>query len=277
MPLTVRLLGGLGNQLFQLATGYGLAKKHKTEFFLFCDEFDGCGQGNPPSKYADMYSNFHYKRRSDITTVVEYKERTWHAYDVGSEIDPTIQTIELRGYYQSDTHFREYKSEICSFIYPKIGVANYLRINTDLATRYPELFETHDFCFIGVRRGDYLRNPHIHNPCGMTYYHKAMEACPASKYYIASDDMAWCRAHFVGPQYVFLDISDDLALLYVGCLFPKYIISNSSYHWWISYLSVHANPRIIAPDKWIFRLGRAAYNSIYREDMIVLERPVETA
>jgi len=276
MPLTVRLLGGLGNQLFQVATGYGLAKKCKTEFFLFHDEFDGCGQGNPPSKYSMIYKNFHYKHRSDVAAV-EYKERSWHAYDVGSEIDPTIQNIELRGYYQSEEHFREYKSEICAWILPKAGAAAYLRTQTDLASRYPELFETHDFCFIGVRRGDYLRNPHVHNPCGMTYYRQAMEACPAPKYYIASDDMAWCRANFVGPQYVFLDIADDLALMYLGSLFPKYIISNSSYHWWISYLSAYTAPRIIAPDKWIFRLGRDAYNSIYREEMIVLERPVETS
>jgi hypothetical protein len=271
MPVTTRLMGGLGNQLFQIATGYGLAKKHNTSFFLFDDAFDGCGQGNPPSKYTTIYSNFDFKKRTDMEPVVKHKERMWHSYDIASEIDPSIKNIELCGYFQSDLHFKTYKSDILSFIMPKCGIVEYLREHSDLVTKYPELFDANDYCFIGVRRGDYLRNPHIHNPCGMTYYRKAMDACPASKYYIASDDMAWCRANFIGPQYVFLDISDDLDLMYLGCLFPKYIISNSSYHWWISYVSVHTNPIIIAPSNWI----SGAHKSIYREGMIVLNRPVE--
>ena len=215
MPITIRLCGGIGNQLFQIATGYGLAKKYNTNFFLFENAFYGCGQGNPPSKYTHIYSNLEFKKRSDTDPTLLHKERQWHSYDVSREIDPSSQTIELQGYFQSEAHFKEYKSDMLSLILPTCGVVNYLRTHTDLATKYTELFEAHDFCFVGVRRGDYLRNPHIHNPCGMTYYRKAMDTCPASKYYIASDDMDWCRPNFVGPQHVFLDISDDLDLMYL--------------------------------------------------------------
>jgi hypothetical protein len=143
--------------------------------------------------------------------------------------------------------------------------------------RYPELFEPHTYCFMGVRRGDYLPRAAFHNPCGMDYFNKALKQCPAKKYYIASDDIEWCRKKFIGPQYIFLDISDDLELLYLGTLFPKYIISNSSYHWWMSYLSAYADPLVIAPDKWLFGASavRSEYDSIYREDMIIIERAIE--
>jgi len=112
----------------------------------------------------------------------------------------------------------------------------------------------------------------------MDYYKKAMDLVPATKYYIASDDIAWCKANFVGDQYVFFDIQDDLIQLFVGCLFNKYILSNSTYHWWMSFLSVYEKPTVVAPDKWVF--GPDAkweqYSSIYRKGMIVVERLIES-
>jgi hypothetical protein len=85
--------------------------------------------------------------------------------------------------------------------------------------------------------------------------------------------MEWCKKQFIGDQFVFLNIDDDLSTFYVGMLFPSYIISNSSFYWWISYFSIYKNPKIIAPDKW---LAFDKTQSIYRSEMIILERPVET-
>jgi len=111
----------------------------------------------------------------------------------------------------------------------------------------------------------------------MDYYKKAMRLLPATKYYIASDDRAWCRANFVGDQYVFFDMEDDLVQLYAGCLFNKYIIGNSSYHWWMSFLSVYETPTVVAPDKWLFGsdVKWEQYSSIYRKGMVVVERAIE--
>ena len=148
-----------------------------------------------------------------------------------------------------------------------------------MSTRYPDLFaESSDTCFLGVRRGDYVTRASFHNPCGMDYYKKAIHLVPAAKYYIASDDMAWCKANFVGDQYVFFDIEDDLVQLFMGCLFNKYIIGNSTYHWWMSFLSVYENPSVVAPDKWLFGpdVKWDQYSTIYRKGMVVVERQIES-
>ena len=60
-------------------------------------------------------------------------------------------------------------------------------------------------------------------------------------------------------------------------LFPNYIISNSSYHWWGSYLSVYKNPNVIAPNLWIGgdKAPFDSYKTIYRKEMKILTRPVE--
>ena len=104
-----------------------------------------------------------------------------------------------------------------------------------------------------------------------------METMGPMKYYIASDDIAWCKQKFVGDQYVFMDIKDDIVQFYAGCLFKNYIIANSTYHWWMSFLSVYAEPLIIAPDKWIFGSNARwnQYFTIYRKGMEIIQRPVE--
>ena len=58
---------------------------------------------------------------------------------------------------------------------------------------------------------------------------------------------------------------------------PDYIIANSSYHWWGSFLSIYDRCKIFAPDLWIG--GRNAnfddYKDIYRDDMTIIKRIVE--
>lgn len=279
MPITVCLKGGIGNQLFSLSAGYYLSKQKHTDFFITQDDFEGCGQGcHPKTYYNNIYLNL--KKLQLSLPIISHKEKQWTFYDLMpylAYIDAEKVTISLDGYFQSDKYFPGMQEELKE-LYASNKYVNDFLTSRGYKDRFPELFNSHTYCFIGIRRGDYIPRAAFHNPCGMDYYNKALEKCYAKKYYIASDDMEWCRRKFIGPQYVFLDIEDDLELLYLGTLFPKYIISNSTYHWWMSYLSCYADPLVIAPDKWLFGpdAPRSAYNSIYRDSMIVIERAIET-
>ena len=64
----------------------------------------------------------------------------------------------------------------------------------------------------------------------------------------------------------YLDIEDDLQALYAITLFSKYIISNSTFHWWGSYLSIYKDPVIIAPSKWA-----SFKTSICRDAFLILK------
>ncbi len=270
MSVSVQLMGGLGNQLFQISAGYALSKRYGLPFHL-TGEFGGCGQGNRPVKYAStLYRNLTVSYPSN--NGVWLKERAF-AYSP-LELTNLGRNYVLDGYFQSEQYFLGLQSELRGLFLTEADIAHAV---ASVADRLPALAELDDrACLLCVRRGDYLRHPRIHNPCGMDYYTKAMRACPADVYYIASDDLAWCRQHFVGPQYSFLDIGDDLTLFYIGTLFSKYIIGNSTYHWWMSYLSRAERPVVVAPDKWLFADKPASeHQTIYREDMIVIERAIE--
>ena len=71
-------------------------------------------------------------------------------------------------------------------------------------------------------------------------------------------------------------IKEDKYMLLTMALFKNYIMSNSTFYWWGSFLSIYDKPKIITADKWIFDTeDKKRYWSIYRKDMEIIERPVE--
>ena len=108
----------------------------------------------------------------------------------------------------------------------------------------------------------------------MTYYNEALSKMNKKKYYILSDDIEWCKKKFQGDKFVYMEmyINEDKYMLLTLALFKNYIISNSTFYWWGSFLSIYENTRIIAPDKWV---SKDKYWSVYRKNMEVIERPIE--
>lgn len=282
--LTINLKGGLGNQLFQIAFLYSISKKLNIEYKLEKNQFDHCGQGSHPSKYYDsIYENLNFIDSLNINS--KFSEKKWGYYLSIDEIknifkDKNNIILMLDGYFQSPKYFNEYKNEIKNLFTPKIGIISYIEKYTKFFDKFPELKnENDDFCFIGVRRGDYIKHYYEHNPCGMTYFNSAMNKMDKKKYFITSDDLEWVKQNFKGEKFVYLDLHlySDLEIFLVSRLFKNYIISNSTFHWWAGYLSIYDNTRIIAPDKWLFGkdVNLEKYNCIYTDEMEIIERPIE--
>jgi hypothetical protein len=279
MPgITCNLMGGLGNQLFQIASTFALAKRFGLPYFIEDGQLSAIGQGNHPSKYyATVYKKVP-RTKSQAKPIHEHKEQEWTFYDIGYAIEPFLHTctIRLNGYFQSDQHFYGFDKMVKDLFTPSEGIQEWLKANSALFDLYPDLFEPDSTaCYMGVRRGDYL-NVHgdFHNVCQINYYKQAMAKFPEDqRYYIASDDIAWCKEQFKGEHITFFDL-DDTVQLYAGALFKNYILSNSSFHWWASFLSIHEHPTIYVPDKWLFgsQAKWGQYHTIYRKDMHVMER-----
>jgi hypothetical protein len=281
MIIIPNFLGGVGNQLFQVAFAYKLAKKYGLDLQIKNITHKTGRQGSPPNKYNTTLF-------SKIKLLTETFEPT-HVINEPSLIfstipDDTVRNIVstnkdikilINGYFQSDLYFRDIEHDIRNLFTVEGGFIKAIQtMSPSFFETYPELLESNDFCFIGVRRGDYIEYSNFHNPCGMNFYNQGIDITKKQRYYIISDDLEWCRKKFIGPQFYFIDETDDLLKFYIITLFKNYIISNSTFYWWGSYLSIYKNPSIIVPDKW-FNIGCDA-SSIYRKDMTVIERLVET-
>lgn len=270
VTVTSQLKGGLGNQLFQIAMAYSTARKLNANLAFNMDGWHA-RQGSHPSKYSkSLYQKLKFKSLDSNKVLIH--EIAPYYYPATPELPTTFEGIlQYDGYWQSERYFSDYKNEIRNLFTPSEGIVSYLETNTNIFQMYPELKTPNDYCFIGVRRGDYIKNSHFHNPCGMTYYNAAISRTNHSTYYILSDDIEWCKKNFVGDKFKFFDIEDDLTQFLISTLFKTYIISNSSFYWWGSYLSIHKDDvTIYVPDKWASG-GFAPYS----DNMIILERPVE--
>jgi hypothetical protein len=279
MPgITCNLMGGIGNQLFQIASAFSLAKRFGVPYFIEDGQQGAIGQGNHPSKYYSTVYKKVPRTKSLAKPIHEHKEQQWTFYDIGYAIEPFLYTctIKLDGYFQSDQHFYGFDKQVKQLFTPVEGIQEWLKANSTLFQLYPELFESdNSACYLGVRRGDYLKVANnFHNVCEMNYYIKAINEFPANQqFYVATDDIAWCRQYFKGDNFTFFEL-DDTIQLYAGALFKNYILSNSTFHWWASFLSVHETPTIYVPNKWTFgpEVKWDQYSTIYRKDMRVLDR-----
>lgn len=275
----VYLSGGLGNQIFQIANGYALARRFSGVFSILDKPEHDFRQGNKPEKYRNtIFREFGFS--TDETHDALVCEKKWAYQDYTPEISTFLssgyRTIGVQGFFQSDMYLGNFSDEFRNLLLPREGVRKWLALNKEnVFEQFPELDTDVDqgYCFVGVRRTDYLLYPE-HNACDLDYFMHAIHAQNAVRYYITSDDIDWCKKNFIGEQYRFFDLKDDMVQFYAGTLFSKYIISNSTFHWWISYLSQHENPTVIAPNKWHGGpdCKKENYWSIYRENMIVLDR-----
>lgn len=274
MIITSNLKGGLGNQLFQISVVIALANEIGCEYTFVLNQFDGCRQGNPPNTYYDnVFSKLKFVKSLPKQTMQIVNEIKYGYDNLTSKINKNASIVILNGYFQSELYFKNFKKEIKDIFTPSMGYESYLSKHTSVFERFPKICDINN-CFIGVRRGDYLKYNHLHLPCQIDFYKNAIklmnERYIIDNFYILSDDLDWCKSQFIGNNYVFLEnIDQDYIQLYCMAMFNKYIISNSSFYWWGSYLSKYDNPTIICPKYWI---NKPDYETIYRDNMIILER-----
>jgi len=270
------LCGGLGNQLFIIAKAFYEAKRIRADMHLTLDH-DTRGQGHSAGRYAStLFANVMPRIIPIPENSITVKEKGFRYVDVSEEIDNCHRSnpnVVLDGYWQSEQHFPSMRTQLRSFL--KV---------TDPESYLKQLIPDHDYsitpndCLIMVRRGDYLRFPGIHNPCHQDYYLKAIDEMikrtnnPNLHFYVTGDDMEYCKSifppsHLSSASFTFLNL-DDIATFYLGLTFSNFIIANSSYHWFVTYLAKKVD-NIMAPDQWI---NMPDYQSIYRSDMTVIPR-----
>ncbi len=286
--ITCKLMGGLGNQLFQLAAAAAQAAEHGLDFFIIDGAEFGAMTGSHPTKYYDnIYKKLKKHPIPTAAKIMPYNEKDF-AYKDFSAMALSCKKhglgLYINGYFQSERYFEKQAALIRHIFTPEGGLPKTVREQTDIYKRYPELDPdgTNDpgqkRCLIGVRRGDYVKDAHMisfHNPASTHYYKQAMGAVSADIYYVISDDIPWCRANLPQlatnqPTFKFLEEPDDLATFYFARHFNNYICANSTFHWWASYLSIYPNPIVYTPREHFGPAGPQDYQDYFRKDMITI-------
>jgi len=236
--LTCRLQGGLGNQMFQIAATYGIAKKQNLEAKFNLDYCHTPAQGNEANKYDKTFFKLlpRFEGQGGITNVINEMGFSYN------KITPKDNSI-LNGYFQSDKYFKEYKNDLRNRIF-------YIdEVKMEEFDEYIDgIVGEEDITAVHVRRGDYMNLTDFHAPCSVEYYKEATERI-GGNFIFVSDDIEWCKENFKGDNIYFSPYTEELDDLYLIMACNNQIIANSSFSWWGAYLS-DWDGTVIAPKKW---------------------------
>lgn len=265
MTITVKLLGGLGNQLFQYACARNLADIHKTNL-----KIDVSGYDNEPNNRKYMMDYFNVSSsialpnelipHNDVISNLLFKFHKPSNYFVEKYFhhDPSVELLPdgsyLDGYWQSEKYFKRIEQII----------RREFTVTTPPSTKNQKLIDKIRSCesvSLHIRRGDYVTNPKtntLYGTCPPEYYEKSIqqikEKVKRPIYFVFSDDPEWIRSNMITgyPQHI-VDINgpndahEDLRLM--SCC-KHHIIANSSFSWWGAWLSNNLKKIVIAPEKW---------------------------
>lgn len=276
--IVMKICGGLGNQLFQYALGYALAKIRGQELVLDMDFYSEkanrkplilqcnitCNTEKGVSPYDSSIQSFqHNKYYRQYHKIV--KKLGIGTFRYICEVTPKYQedvfTIPLKsfnyfdGYWQSSKYFEAYADELRQQFIPKVL--------SDKALELRELLRDSPSVALHVRRGDYLTFPKNPGPndamylLDRSYYEKAirkiLQLSPDAEIYCFSDDIPWCQKEIVGPNIHYIERScnlSDFEEWHLMSVCKHQIVSNSTYSWWAAWLNSYKEKIVIAPDRW---------------------------
>ena len=244
--VSVKLQGGLGNYLFQIASAYSYGLKHgKKPIFTTNDSL----------VIHKSITNYNENILSNVELIPNKKTSSYKVYTEPAfsyfEIPEIKNSVYLNGYFQSEKYFKEYESEIRElFSYPTSVIDDVTETALDA---YGVDLSVDNTCSIHVRRGDYLKLVDYHPSQDMGYYMKAIKNMPKdSVFLVFSDDIEWCKENFpdVPEKFRFVEGSKDYEDLLLQSLCKNNIICNSTFSWWAAWFNENPDKKIISPNKW---------------------------
>lgn len=280
--ITVRLCGGLGNQLFQYAAGRNLAIAHSCPLYLDVSWYTDPGFQNGDT--IRTYDLGHYpieaicldnavaRKQSDVLpgaprlrrlqALIRYQLLSLPlgamVVESGSHYNQSIQQVRppafLSGFWQSEKYFASIRLKLIQELTPSYPIEGK---SLELVKR----MQACDAISLHVRRGDYVSNAitnQMHGTCSLQYYASALDLllpkCSRPEVFVFSDDPEWAKKNIktsVPTCYISHNSSeksyDDLRLM-TFCLHN--IIANSSFSWWGAWLGQQEGKVVCRPEKW---------------------------
>lgn len=270
--IIVKLIGGLGNQLFQYALGRHLSIINQTELKLDIMGFntyklhsyslenfnilENFATRKEIEKYVLSSNEFFNKLSFRIKHIIKPQKKI-----IGEQslhFNPEILKIGdnnyLDGYWQSEKYFME----IAPVIRKEFTVKTQLtEKNEEIAKR---IIKTNSIS-LHIRRGDYISDratSKVYNCCDINYYSDAIniikERVKNPHFFIFSDDHNWPKKNIslnFPITYITHNEADknyeDLRLM---SMCKHHIIANSTFSWWGAWLNSSPEKMVISPKKW---------------------------
>ncbi|RXJ84873.1 alpha-1,2-fucosyltransferase [Arcobacter sp. CECT 8985] len=264
--ILVKIVGGLGNQMFCYAYAKSLQQKgydvkvdittyetYKLHGGYQLDKYHTNLEISTKQENNKYYSNSILSkvlRRLGIETSKAIREKSLFFDEKFLKIEDNNY---IEGYFQSEKYFKNIRDILIKQFTINQELSNYTKkIEFDIKS-------SQNSCSIHIRRGDFINNKNlsIHGTCNIEYYKNAIEYLEKKiarvSYFIFSDDIEWCKENLNLSNAVFV-CSEEKRIphedIYLMSLCNHNIIANSSFSWWGAWLNNNEKKIIIAPKRW---------------------------
>lgn len=265
--VTVRLFGGLGNQLFQYFAGLDLSLKTSSQL-----KIDARWIEASYSQDESDIRDFKFLKDTPIITKSDSGEIDFRLERLKTKIAGKSQAaaqffglnvpnnpgfidinyhnpgVELRGYYQSYKYF--------DTVYRTLGIQDWsLEIESRLFLKLKSQLHAAPFIAVHVRGGDYLKKTKLYHKLDATYYKKSLTRLNSElgeiRIFVFSDDIEYAKDILKNvPNLEFLDqegmrASEAMILM---SLAQGIVIANSTFSYWAA--MINTGKLIAAPKYW---------------------------
>jgi len=273
-PLTVRLSGGLGNQLFQYAAARAAALLAQCELLLDVSELESAQMNVTPRPFeltplmtVGVITRWSHQsrlavraacHRSSVIPVIAHKLFRIFC-ERGFEYDSRVRNVRpgdtLVGYFQSPHYFASCAQQLDADLHLK-QPSHWYQSLTEEITGSPGSVAVH------MRRGDYLvpTNARTHGVLTDHYYQRSLELLSGDQavggIYIFTDskdpsiiqNMNWPgHVTLVQPPPTSNPAESLLAMSHASAV----VTANSSFSWWAAWLAwFRTNATVLVPDPW---------------------------
>lgn len=259
----IEIMGGLGNQLFQIFCGIAYSFENKVPFKINATKFDTLSPLDNISKRPTYWSNFlnnlsKFTCQNHQFAIPTYIEKIHFKF---TKIPLINQDFKLHGYYQSYKYFNSQYENICRLI--------------NLDNQKAQIYESNKSLFSGVKKpislhfriGDYIKCPTMHPILNNDYYLNCIDYLKSQlsefeeNYYLLIfgepcdnkkilDNIEKIKK-VSNIEIVICDYAiPDYAQLLLMSLCNHNIIANSTFSWWGAYFNNNYTKIVCYPNVW---------------------------
>ena len=252
--ITIELMGGLGNQLFQIFTVIGYSLQFKIPFFF---QERGLQHGWRKKLYWDTFltSIKPYLRILDVKSI--WREQQFEYAQI-----PYVgnQDTKLFGYFQSYKYFDAYKHQIFELI--RLPSAK-----QELMKKLGHIIDLRNSVSMHFRLGDYKKLQEHHPIISLSFYEQSLlRLCEDTKkydwnvvYICEEEDVILVSLTIIDrlrvsfPNITFIKLNgnlDDWEQMLAMSLCRHNIIANSTFSWFGAYFNTQIDRKVYYPSVW---------------------------
>jgi hypothetical protein len=278
MIILTKIKGGLGNQMFQYATGRIISHEANADLFLDTTGF------NATQTNTDTVRHFDLEKLNITANTLPYDETYKIKNPLGLfskalrffnqkilnkhyfDFEPALlekaeskisqnKNVYLEGYFQSEKNF----APIRDILLEEFSLKEEFK-----SSKFKELqseIQSNNSVSVHVRRGDYVKNPSVtkyHGICSISYYKTAIETIKNRTtnpvLYFFSDDPKWVSENFDLNENAKIISDQNLSApeeLFLMSSCKHNIIANSTFSWWGAWLNQNHDKIVTSPTPWV--------------------------